>query len=225
MAKEPWFKFFAADYLLDPAVDALPLEAQAVLLRMWCLCHIEGFCPADAEQIARKVRLPLEQITRHWQSLTPFFEVRGGKLYSFRMEEEKRKSEIARRAGNKRGEQIRSANRSADCSAQSQSQDQSQSQGQSHGQLESPSPSTERVFDLSLQKKNYSQTDFDERDLRRFADERKKVELKMANGWGSELTDEQIFDYICNRAGLTPNRVRDVFARIESEASAGSRLA
>lgn len=214
MAKEPWFKFFAADYLLDPAVDALPLEAQAVLLRKWCICHIEGSCPADPEQIARKTRLPLETVANYLECLAPFFEARDGRLYSRRMEEEKRKSETARRGGNKRGEQLRSANRSADCSAQSQSQSQSQ--------IETPPPSTKGGFHLSLQKKKkqFSQTDFDERDLRRYTDERRKVELKLSNGWGTDLSDEQIFEYTCTRAGVTKRRMRDVFARLERQPSA-----
>lgn len=29
--KEPWFKFYATDYLCDDRVDALPLEAQGLL--------------------------------------------------------------------------------------------------------------------------------------------------------------------------------------------------
>ena len=133
------------------------------------------------------------------------------------MEEEKRKSEIARRGGNKRGEQLRSTHRSADCSTQSQSH--SQNQGQSQDQLESPPPSKESDFDFSLQRKNYSQTDFDERDYRKFSDERKNVELKLANGWGYELTEEQIFDHICQRAGFTPKHMHGVFDRLEGEAS------
>jgi hypothetical protein len=214
MAREPWFKFFAADYLLDPAVDELSLEAQAVLLRMWCICHIEGSCPVDVEQIARKTRLPFEAVARHRERVAPFFEARDGHLFSRRMEEEKRRSEIAQRGGNKRGEQLRSANRSADSLADCSTQSQSQSQSQS------PPALTKVGSDLSLQKKLYSQTDFDERDLRKYTDERRKVELKLSNGWGADLTNNQIFDYICARAGLTAKHMREVFARIDGQASA-----
>jgi len=217
MAKEPWFKFYAADYLLDPAVDALPLEAQGVLLRIWCNCHIDGWCSKERAEIARKSRLSVEVISNHWSVLAPFFEERDGRLYSARMESEKRKSEIARQNGKKRGQQLSSANCSADsfadCSAQSQSQSQSQIQSQNLD----PPLSQEQGFDRSLQKKEYSQSDFDQRDLRRYTNERKRVELKLSHGSRYEQTDEQIFEYICSEAGLSPKHMREVFARIEQE--------
>jgi uncharacterized protein YdaU (DUF1376 family) len=144
--RQPWFKLFAADFLVDPDVDSMPRESEGLLLRMWCLCHIEGSCPADPEELARKTRCSLQyvlQCKRHCESL---FELRGGRLYSHRMEEEKRRSEQARENASKRYEQSKqstsangiadgsangSANGSAIRTAQSQSQSQSQSQG--HG--------------------------------------------------------------------------------------------
>jgi uncharacterized protein YdaU (DUF1376 family) len=142
----PWFKFFAGDYLLDSDVDSMPREAEGLLLRMWCIAHIEGSCPADPEELARKTRCSLQyvlQCKRHCESL---FELREGRLYSRRMEEEKRRSEQARENASKRYEQSKqstsangnangiangSANGSAIRTAQSQSQ--SQRQRQRHG--------------------------------------------------------------------------------------------
>lgn len=102
MAKEPWFKFYAADYLLDPDVDAVPREAEALLVRMWCICHREGSCPIDAETLARKTQCSQLYVSQFKPHCERFFELRDGKLYSRRMEEEKRRSEQARVNANKR---------------------------------------------------------------------------------------------------------------------------
>ena len=102
MSDQPWFKFYAADFLLDPDVDAMPREAEALLIRMWCLCHREGSCPADVGTLARKTLCSQEYVSRFKPRCEPFFEFRDGKLYSRRMEEEKRRSEQARENANKR---------------------------------------------------------------------------------------------------------------------------
>jgi uncharacterized protein YdaU (DUF1376 family) len=102
MSEQPWFKFYAADYLLDPDVDAMPREAEALLVRMWCICHREGSCPVDVETLARKTQCSQEYITQFKPQCQAFFELRDGKLYSRRMEEEKLRSEQARKNANKR---------------------------------------------------------------------------------------------------------------------------
>ena len=81
-------------------------------------------------------------------------------------------------------------------------------------------PFTETGFDLSLQKEKYSQSDFDERDLRKYTDERKKIDLKLGSGWGADLTDDQIFEHACFMAGFTAKHMREVFARLYPENSA-----
>ena len=58
MPNLPWFKFFPSDYLLDPDVDAIPSEAEGLLIRMWCLCHLEGSCPADPESLRGRLAAP-----------------------------------------------------------------------------------------------------------------------------------------------------------------------
>jgi uncharacterized protein YdaU (DUF1376 family) len=128
----PWFKFFAADYLLDPDVDAIPSEAEGLLIRMWCLCHLEGSCPADPEELARKTRRTLQSVLQCKRHCEPFFDLQEDRLYSRRMEEEKHRSKQARENASKRYEQRTSAdgnangsaNGSANCTAQSQSQSQ-----------------------------------------------------------------------------------------------------
>jgi uncharacterized protein YdaU (DUF1376 family) len=204
MAEQPWFKFYATDYLLDPDVDSIPLEAQAVLLRMWCLCNIDGFCPVEPEEIARKARLSFQVVAKHSEQLTPFFELRDGRLYSRRMQEEKRKSESARLGGEARGKQLRSADRSASGSADRSTQSQSQSQGQE----ESPSPFLEKPFFHLKKEKNYSQKDFDERDLREWGKAKKKIDLQLeaAAGSGRSMTDEEYFARVAGAASISIER-------------------
>lgn len=95
MAIAPWFKFFAADYLTDPKVDELPLDAQAILVRMWAVHWIEGSLPADPTQLARKCRVDFLHMQMHLQTLMQFFmQTDSGLLISERMEKERGKSGI-----------------------------------------------------------------------------------------------------------------------------------
>jgi uncharacterized protein YdaU (DUF1376 family) len=105
MAEQPWFKFYASDYLLDPDVDAMPREAEALLIRMWCICHREGSCPADAETLARKALCNLQYVSQYKPHCEAFFELQDGRFYSRRMQEEKRRSEKARNSANERWKQ------------------------------------------------------------------------------------------------------------------------
>jgi len=105
MRDQPWFKFYAADYLLDAKVDAMPREAEALLVRMWCICHREGCCPADPEGLARKTLCSSQYVLQCKQHCEPFFELQDGKLYSRRMQEEKQRSETARKNANERWKQ------------------------------------------------------------------------------------------------------------------------
>lgn len=93
MGVAPWWKFFAADYLMDPGVDALPLEAQGILVRMWCVMWIEGEIPDDPAQIARKCRIEHLHVQMHMQKLCKFFtRTEQGMLISVRMEKARSKS-------------------------------------------------------------------------------------------------------------------------------------
>ncbi len=100
--KEPWFKFWATDYLTDPDVDALTLEAQGLLVRMWCVCSQRGNIPEDPEEIARLTRCKRQIVSQCASHCKPFFKLRDGLLYSERMEREKEKSETARANAEKR---------------------------------------------------------------------------------------------------------------------------
>ncbi len=68
--------------------------------------------------------------------------------------------------------------------------------------------------------KTYGQEDFDARDLRKLADARREIELKLGNGWGSNLANDQILEHQCARAGVSVKRAREVWAREQSELGA-----
>ncbi len=95
MGVAPWWKFFAADYLMDPDVDSLALDAQGILIRMWCVVWIEGEIPDDPAQIARKCRIDVLHVHMHLQTLRKFFtRTEHGMLISVRMEKERSKSSL-----------------------------------------------------------------------------------------------------------------------------------
>jgi uncharacterized protein YdaU (DUF1376 family) len=117
MGENPWFKFWARDFLTDPDVDNTPDSAMLLVIKMWCVCCIEGSCPADPEEIARKTRVPLHRVSHCYPHCQPYFEERDGRLYSRRMEKEKAKSAVARTNAEKRYGQRSSARSPADGSA------------------------------------------------------------------------------------------------------------
>jgi hypothetical protein len=134
MSKEPWFKFWAADYLTDPDVQKLPFEAQGLLLRMWCACHIDGSIPAEPEELSVLIRSKLHSVLLSYPLCKPFFELHDGMLFSPRMEREKKKSEQARvnaeAKKNKGTYAIGSANGSANGSAKTPAQNVRRPEGQ-----------------------------------------------------------------------------------------------
>lgn len=101
--KEPWFKFWAADYIMDSRIDELPLEAQGLLVRMWCVCSQRGNnIPQEPGEIARLTRCKLQDVLKCHLQCKRFFKSRNKLLYSERMELEKAKSEKARANAYKR---------------------------------------------------------------------------------------------------------------------------
>ena len=113
----PWFKVYAADALLDSKLDALPPEAEGLVFRMWCICHIEGRCPADPKELARKTRRSLEYVLQYESQCKSLFALQDGFYVSPRMEKEKRRSKVNSDNANERYKEktstVRSANRIA----------------------------------------------------------------------------------------------------------------
>jgi len=140
MAHQPWFKFYAGDYLLDAGVDNMAPEAEGLLVRMWAICHLEGSCPDNPEELARKIRRPLQYVLQCKPHCQPLFELQDGRLYSRRMQEEKLRSEQARKNANQRYNQKTCASGSANGTANGTANGIAQSQSQSQGQGQKTTP-------------------------------------------------------------------------------------
>lgn len=89
---QPWFKFFASDYLLDDGIDALPLEAQGILVRLWCLAWRDQFLKDDPDTLARRSAVDRKVFNKHWTALRAFFCETPEGLVSERMERERSES-------------------------------------------------------------------------------------------------------------------------------------
>lgn len=99
---DPWFKFFAADYLLDEQVDQIHLEAQGILIRLWCLCWRSGAIPDSPETLALRTKVEVKTMRKHWPVLRSFFVETSAGMVSERMEKERNESRAmtdARRFG------------------------------------------------------------------------------------------------------------------------------
>lgn len=110
MSKQPWFKLWAADYLTDANVQKLPLEAQGLLVRMWCACWIHGSLPAEPEEIAILTQCRTQWVSQWVTQCLTYFENRDGKLFSPRMEKERAKAREGKKWAEKRWGQQDSEN-------------------------------------------------------------------------------------------------------------------
>lgn len=123
--KHKWFKFWANDFLGDADVDSTPDDAMVLIIKMWCICCLEGSCPANVEEIARKTRVPLHRVSHCVEHFKTFFEGRGDRLFSTRMERDRARSDMARKGaasrwnkgGSGEGSTERSPKRSAERNA------------------------------------------------------------------------------------------------------------
>jgi uncharacterized protein YdaU (DUF1376 family) len=225
MADQPWFKFYAADYLLDPDVDAIPREAEALLVRMWCICHREGSCPVDVETLARKTQCSQQYVSQFKQQCEPFFELRDGKLYSQRMEEEKRRSEQARENANTRYRKQTAVQLAVRMAVP-------RSDSDSDSGFSNPPPSNKSVFTPkenahaheareapndfhTAPRKSYDAAVGDAIDLRKLAEASKEINLRLTANVGSSSSPGQRenFEWACELAGISVKRGLEVQAR------------
>jgi len=93
-----WFKFWASNFLTDGDVDALPDAAVVLLVKMRCLCCIEGACPVSPSEVARKTRTSEDVV---WAMLPrlckTFFERRGDLLFDVQQEQDAARTERGKR--------------------------------------------------------------------------------------------------------------------------------
>lgn len=88
--KDFYYKLFAREYLTSGEVRSLPLEAQGILPRLWCVCCLEGSMPEDLEELSCAAGVKLSHLRTHMHSLLGFFCAGApGRLVSRRMERER----------------------------------------------------------------------------------------------------------------------------------------
>lgn len=93
MATIPYFPVFAADLLIDDDLFNLDPKTEGLLLRMWCLCWVDGYAPSDPELLSLKVRRKLGYVRNSLPQVLPFFvEDERGNLISKRIEAERAKA-------------------------------------------------------------------------------------------------------------------------------------
>lgn len=144
--RQPWFKFWASDFLTDPDIDRLSLDAQAIVIRLWCLCTLHGGFPDDQEEVARLTRCKLQYIQQCWQQCTQHFRLEGKRWISPRMEREKVKSDTARRKAETRWNKSTSVNGDAGSNASSNAGSNADSNAQ---KARKPESQIEEPFGLS----------------------------------------------------------------------------
>jgi hypothetical protein len=74
-------------------------------------------------------------------------------------------------------------------------------------------PLSEKSVAVHSKEKSYSQADFDARDLRKLALARDELQLKLGNGWGTNLTATEIWEHQCALAGVSPQQADEVMER------------
>ncbi|MCU1271012.1 MAG: hypothetical protein JWN74_2306 [Acidobacteriaceae bacterium] len=207
---EPWFKLFASDYLLDADVDAMPREAGELLLRMWCVCHIHGYCPSDPEELARLTRCKLSYVSQNLSHCLPLFELRGDRLYSRRMEREKEKSAAASKSAKTRWDRNakRNANRNAQKSGSGSGSGSNSPEATPISPCERTSAATAGIAQLTS------------RDIRNVA---REVQELSAGDLAGHADKEAIFEIACDRWELNPSLVRAAAGRSSLESKSNGR--
>jgi uncharacterized protein YdaU (DUF1376 family) len=73
MSGQPWFKFYASDFLLDEKVVDLSEAGIGMLVKLWCVHWRLGFVPNSVQTAAKFARISTKKLTREWPNLVPFF--------------------------------------------------------------------------------------------------------------------------------------------------------
>ena len=89
-SKDFYFKLFAREYLTDGDLRYIPMAAQGIVVRLWCVCCLDGAMPGDLEMLSLASGVQqtlLQTYQREWQQF--FSEGPDGRLFSRRMESER----------------------------------------------------------------------------------------------------------------------------------------
>jgi uncharacterized protein YdaU (DUF1376 family) len=102
-----WFKFYAADFLLDEKVAELPLEAQAILIRLWCVNLKSTLIPREVKIISKLSGVNVRMLTKYLPLLLQFFIETESGFYSERLRKEieasEQKANVYKERGRKGG--------------------------------------------------------------------------------------------------------------------------
>ena len=83
--KAPAFQFYARDWLVDTI--HLSLAEQGAYIRLLSHEWVEGPLPNNAQEVARRVGVPVDEFTHLWVKLERFFPLTNGLLANPRLEE------------------------------------------------------------------------------------------------------------------------------------------
>jgi hypothetical protein len=94
-----WFKMWASTFLTDGEIDSLPDAAVVLLVKMRCICCIEGACPKSPFEVARKTRTAESTVLAMMPLLVKlkFFQRRGDLLFDVEQERDAALSERGKR--------------------------------------------------------------------------------------------------------------------------------
>lgn len=216
MAELPWFKLYAGDFLFDPKVRTISLEAEGLLVRMWCVCWREGSCPSAPEELAMVICRPLALVEKHIRGCLAFFELREGRLFSPRMERERHRSQTNSKNANKRWAK-KSENPEPKNSEFRIQNSERRNAIRIATSIPSPPSGAAAVNFSSLENSNssdtrergrYTERDFFERDMRRIRDATEWVDGLLQT---QPLLDaDEIERLILEHAGITAERYAEV---------------
>lgn len=86
----PWFKMYSADFLLDSKLTMICLEARAIIVMLWCVCHRDVSFPDNPDLMSKMINVDTRTMRKHWPVVRKFFDAGIGGLYSNRMEKERK---------------------------------------------------------------------------------------------------------------------------------------
>jgi hypothetical protein len=100
MTEKLWFKQWASSYLTDPRIDRLTDAAAVLLQRMRCVCCLEGSCPVQTSEIARRTMRSESQVIESLPSVLQFFVYREDRLFDVGQERDNAVTERSRKGAN-----------------------------------------------------------------------------------------------------------------------------
>lgn len=108
MPQDFYFKFFAREFLTSKEVRELSLEHQAVLIRLWCVCCLEGVLPTDLEELSIVSGVKQTLLRSFERSLQQPFQRffqrdANGSMFSPRMERERERNQKVRESASNAG--------------------------------------------------------------------------------------------------------------------------